>query len=251
MICRHRKHCELAYSDGPRPMRIRMKAFNVPHLFIGLAMLAAAALALVLMPRAQLDDKGPGIDLEAMIPTAFGEWTLDGTIAPLIVSPEVEAQIDRLYKQTLTRTYVNDRGQRIMLSIAYGGHQRGLMQVHLPEVCYVAQGFQIGSVSKDLIDVSGASLPVMKLVATQGQRIEPITYWAMVGDSVVRGGVERSLARVKYGLTGKIPTGMLIRVSTISANESESYRTEEDFVRAMLRAVPVDARRHLTGAVQS
>jgi len=114
-------------------------------------------------------------------------------------------------------------------------------------VCYPAQGFQIKSTSKGVIDASGATLPVMKLVATQGLRIEPITYWVMMGDSAVRGKLEQSFARLKSGLTGKIPYGILIRVSTISANESQSFRTEEQFVRDMLGAVPKQDRKILMG----
>jgi EpsI family protein len=101
--------------------------------------------------------------------------------------------------------------------------------------------------SKGLIDVGGAKVPVMKLVATQGQRIEPITYWVMLGDSAVRGNWEQHFARLKYGLTGKIPYGIVIRVSTISANESRSYRIQEQFVRDMLSAVPVEYRKVLMG----
>lgn len=225
-----------------------MKAIHLLHpLFIGLAMLAAAGLALALTPRLKLADQGPKIHLETMIPMQFGEWTLEETIASLIISPETQALVDKIYNQTLMRNYTNNKGERIMLSISYGGNQSASMQVHLPEGCYSAQGFQIGGVSKGFIEVSGTKLPVMKLVATQGQRIEPITYWAMMGDSAVRGGFERGLARLKYGLTGKIPSGILVRVSTISANESQAYRIEEQFVRDMLAAVSVEYRKALTG----
>ena len=211
-------------------------------------MLAAAGLALALTPRLKLADQGPTISLEAMIPKQFGEWKLEGTIASLIVSPDVQALLDRIYNQTLTRNYVNDKGERIMLSIAYGNDQSYSTQVHRPEMCYPAQGFEIRSMSKDSIDFSGAKLPVMKLVATQGPRIEPITYWVMIGDSAVRGNMEQHLARLKYGLTGKIPYGMLVRVSTISTNESQSYRTQEQFVRDMLGTVPLEYRKILMGA---
>lgn len=122
------------------------------------------------------------------------------------------------------------------------------MQVHRPEVCYPALGFQVGSLSKGFIDASGARLPVMKLVATQGLRIEPITYWVMMGDTAVRGHLEQFVARFKYGLSGKIPHGILIRVSTISADESQSYQIEEQFVRNMLGAMPAQYRKTLTGA---
>lgn len=225
-----------------------MQAIKLSHLLVGLAMLAAAGLALALTPRHKLADQGPKISLEAMIPKQFGEWKLEETIASLIVSPDVQAMLDKIYNQTLTRNYVNDKGGRIMLSIAYGSDQSYSSQVHRPEMCYPAQGFEIRSMSKDSISFSGAKLPVMKLVATQGRRIEPITYWVMVGDSAVRGNMEQHLARLKYGLNGKIPYGVLVRVSSISANESQSYHTQEQFVRDMLRAVPVEYRKILTGA---
>lgn len=224
-----------------------MKTFKLPSLLIGLAMLAAAGLALALTPRLMVADQGPKIDLEAMIPKQFGEWKVEETIVTLIVSPDVKALLDRIYNQTLTRTYINSKGERIMLSIAYGSDQSYSSQVHRPEMCYPAQGFQIGSVSKDLIDFSGTQLPVMKLVATQGRRIEPITYWVMMGDSAVRGNLEQHFARLKYGLTGKIPYGILIRVSTISANEAQSYRTQEQFVRDMVGAVSMEYRKILMG----
>lgn len=211
-------------------------------------MLAAAGLALALTPRQKVVDQGPKINLEAMIPKQFGDWELDKTITPIMVSPDVKALIDKVYNQTLTRTYINSKGEQVMLAIAYGDDQSRSMQVHRPEMCYPAQGFQVGSMSKGFIDASGVKIPVMKLVATQGQRIEPITYWVMIGDSAVRGNMEQFFARLKYGLTGKIPYGILIRVSTISADELQSYGTEEQFVRDMLDAVPLKYHKVLTGA---
>jgi EpsI family protein len=225
-----------------------MKAIHLPHLLVGLAMLAGAGLALALTPRLKMADQAK-ISLEAMIPKQFGDWKLDETISPFMVSPDVKADLDNIYNQILTRNYINNKGERIMLSIAYGDNQsRSMNVVHRPEVCYSAQGFQIGSMSKEFIDASGTKLPVMKLVAIQGQRIEPITYWIMIGDSAVRGNLELGFERLKIGLSGKIPTGLLIRVSTISANELQSYRAEEQFVRDMLGAVPTQYRKILTGA---
>lgn len=225
-----------------------MKAIHLRHIFIGLAMLAAAGLALALTPRLKMADQGMHINLEALIPKQFGEWKLAETIAPLLINPELKSTVEKTYNQVLTRNYVNRKGEVIMLSIAYGSDQSYSSQVHRPEMCYPAQGFQIKNISRSSIDFSGAKLPVMKLVATLGQRIEPITYWVMMGDSAVRGNFEQHLARVKYGLTGKIPYGMVIRVSTISADESQSYLTQDQFVRDMLGAVPVQYRRILAGA---
>jgi EpsI family protein len=222
-----------------------MKAIHLRHLFVGLAMLAAASLALALTPR-KVVEQGLEINLEAMIPKQFGEWIQAEAIVSF--NPIIQAKLDRTYNQLLMRNYVNRKGETIMLSIAYGGDQSYSSQVHRPEMCYPAQGFQIKNISKGSIDLSGAKLPVMKLVATQGKRIEPITYWVMMGDSAVRGNIEQHLVRVKYGLTGKIPYGMVIRVSTISADESQSYLAQDQFVRDMLGAVPVEYHKVLIGA---
>lgn len=210
-------------------------------------MLVAVGLALALTPRLKVADQGPEISLEAMIPRQFGEWKLENTMESLIVNPELQARYGRIYSQALTRNYINGKGERIMLSIAYGDSQTRAMQVHRPETCYVAQGFQIKTMSKGFINVGETTLPVMKMLAIQGQRIEPVTYWTMIGNSAVRGYLEQNLAITNYGLTGKIPYGMVIRVSTISANEARSYRTEEQFVRDMLAAVPPQYRNALIG----
>ncbi|ODU31805.1 MAG: EpsI family protein [Thiobacillus sp. SCN 62-729] len=221
-----------------------MKAIHLRYLFVGLAMFAAASLALALTPRKVVEQELE-INLEAMIPKQFGEWIQAEAIVSF--NPIIQAKLDRTYNQILMRNYINRKGETIMLSIAYGDEQSKSMRVHLPEVCYSVQGFQIGRMSKDYIDFSGAKLPVMKLVATQGQRIEPITYWIMNGDLAVRGKWEQELARLKYGLSGKVPSGLLIRVSTISGDESQSYRTEEQFVQDMLGAVPMQYRKVLIG----
>jgi EpsI family protein len=224
-----------------RPNRFR-------NFFVGLAMLAAVGLAAALTPNQKMADQGPAVDLEAIIPSQFGDWRQEQTIDSLVLSPQVQSLMGKIYNQILTRNYINEKGRRIMLSITYGGTQNTEMQVHRPEMCYPAQGFMLGAVTKDVIDIDGNKLPVMKLVASQGLRVEPIMYWVMIGESAVRGGLDQSLARVKYGLTRTIPYGILIRVSTISPNDAESYELEEEFIRAMLRAMTPESRQLLAGA---
>jgi len=228
-----------------------MKTLNLRNIIIGLAMVAAAGLALAITPTHKLADQGQKLDLEKLVPKQFGDWTLDTTVVPLTVSPDVQANLDRIYSQTLSRTYVNKQDERVMLSIAYGGDQGRSTQVHKPEVCYPAQGFQIKRMAKEFLDTSFGTIPVMHLVATQGSRTEPITYWIRVGDSVVRGALEQNLARIKYGLTGKVPDGLLFRVSTISSNEHDSYRIQQAFVTSMLQAVPSADRVRLVGKLGS
>jgi EpsI family protein len=85
------------------------------------------------------------------------------------------------------------------------------------------------------------------MLAIQEARIEPITYWITVGDTAVRGGWEQRLAEVKYGLTGKVPDGILVRVSNISTDAPDSYRLHDSFVNDMLKAMKHGDQLRLVG----
>lgn len=204
---------------------------------VGLAMLAAAGIAVAVKPSDRMADARPKIDLEVAIPKSFGDWKIDTSIVPIAPSPDVQALLDKIYSQTLARTYIDSKGRRVMLSIAYGGDQSRETQVHKPEVCYPAQGFQIESIAAGVLDAAATKIPVMRLVATKGPRVEPVTYWIAVGDTVVRGALEQNLARLKYGLTGTVPDGILVRVSTISRDAPRAYLQQQDFIADLLQAM--------------
>ena len=225
-----------------------MKLLSFKHLVIGVCMFAAAGMALALKPTIKVADSGPKIDLETLIPQTFSDWKMDETITPLIANPEQEAVSNKIYSQTLSRTYINSRNERVMLSIAYGGDQSDSMAVHKPEACYPAQGFQIlKNPTISTFATEEGSIPVKRLVATQGQRIEPITYWTTVGDKVAVSGLKWKLQQVKYGLTGKIPDGLLFRISSIQADETKAYQTQDAFTRDLLKAMSPSGRERIIG----
>ena len=225
-----------------------MKLVSFKHLVIGVCMFAAAGMALALKPTIKVADSGPKVDLETLIPQTFSDWKMDETITPLIANPEQVALLNKIYSQTLSRTYINSRNERVMLSIAYGGDQSDSMAVHKPEVCYPAQGFQIlKNPSISTFATEEGSIPVKRLVATQGPRIEPITYWMTVGDKVAVSGLKWKLQQMKYGLTGKIPDGLLFRVSSIQADDAKAYKIQDDFTREMLKAMKPKERERIIG----
>ena len=210
-------------------------------------MFAASAAAVALRPTHKLADAGPKFDLETMIPKQFGDWRIDTSIAPVLPAPDVQAKLDKIYNQVLARTYINSRGQRIMLSIAYGGDQSDAMQVHLPEVCYAAQGFQVKKASLSQIATDYGVLPVKRVVAQLSNRIEPITYWITVGDEVVNAGYKRKLAQLKYGISGSVPDGILVRASSIDRDEDSAYKLQENFLNNMLATMRQGDRAKLAG----
>jgi len=130
-----------------------------------------------------------------------------------------------------------------MLSIAYGGKQLGNeLQAHRPEYCYKAQGFNIVETSDALIPGPYAELPVRRIVARHNSRIEPVTYWMTVGEVVVRPGMGRKLAQLRYGLQGVIPDGMLIRVSSLDGNAVRAFDVQQSFIREFLQSLPPSLR---------
>ena len=210
-------------------------------------MLAASGMAMALRPTHKIADQGPKVDLETMIPRAFGEWREEQQASAQIVDPQQKELIDKIYSQTLSRSYINDKGYRIMLSIAYGGDQSDSMQVHRPEVCYPAQGFSLQGKQAGSLAIGSGSIPVTRILTTLGQRSEPVTYWITIGEQVVQGGVNKKLIEMGYGLTGKIPDGMLVRVSSIDGDDANAFKFHRAFAEQLLGAVEPGVRLRLSG----
>jgi EpsI family protein len=210
-------------------------------------MLATAIFALALVPRQMLAEQKPAINLETMIPKQFGVWIIDEMATPVAYAPSLQQSINKFYNQLLNRTYTDAGGAQIMLQIAYGGDQRQAMQVHQPETCYVAQGYQVQKTSKAILSVGGIDLPVVKLIVSQGRITESVIYWIIIGDQLVQGNLEQNFARWKYGLTGKVPYGFIIRVSSRLEDELEAYRSVETFMENLLDSLGVEQRRILSG----
>jgi EpsI family protein len=224
-----------------------MKIPNTRHIAIGIAMLVTAGLALALTPPDRVAAKAPRPDLDAMIPSQFADWKQEGTLDQIMVNPEKKQFEATVYDQTLARLYVNGKNQRVMLSIAYGGSYGKEMQPHRPEVCYPSQGFTVAKENQpEVIQTPYGELQVKRLVAT-GPRTEPITYWIVVGDSQTRFGLKMRLLHLRYSLTGQIPEGMLVRVSSVGEDDREAYRMQENFIQGLVAAVSDKDRPRVVG----
>jgi EpsI family protein len=225
-----------------------MKKALVPAMLAAVLMASAAAVATVMTPTQKIVDTLPKLDLESAIPESFGEWTLDKRAVGSVVNPQQTQLLDRLYSQILTRTYYNEKGYRIMLSIAYGEDQRDGNQLHYPEVCYPAQGFQVNSNRKGVLPTALGDIPVRRLqTVLAGQRFEPVTYWTTVGSTALTGGTDKKLAEIRYGLQGTVPDGLLFRVSSIDKDSTKAFDIQSAFVEQLVGQIPAEARTRITG----
>jgi EpsI family protein len=216
-------------------------------LCIAALMVLASIGAVLARPTIKSADEEPPISLEQMIPKEFGDWREEPQRYTQVVNPQTQELLDKLYSQILSRVYINSAGYRIMLSLAYGSNQRGSLQAHKPEVCYPAQGFAIEKNTVAQLQSKFGEIPVRRLYSHLGQRYEPVTYWFTVGDTAVKSGTQKRLVELRFGLTGRIPDGLLYRVSSIDRDETRAYRLQDDFTNQLLEAVDPADRRRLSG----
>lgn len=190
--------------------------------------------------------------LETLTPSHFGAWQLlEQDPGHPQRSTELQQKVASAYQQTLERVYTRADGERVMLSMAYGSNQfSDALQVHRPEYCYKAQGYQIEKSRDVKLRLADSHLQVRRLLATKPGRQEPITYWVTVGDDAVLPGVQRKLAQMRYGLRGEIPDGMLVRISTISQNEKVAYEVHLQFLQDWLHHLAAQERARLIGRQQ-
>lgn len=223
-----------------------MKTNTLSWTLAGLMSLALVG-GIAVRPSAKAADRGQAISLDTAVPKSFGEWTELPEQRAQIVNPQTQALLDKLYSQVLTRTYVNKARYVIMLSVAYGDDQRGGLQAHKPEVCYPAQGFTIHSNESGTLPTPFGNIEVRRLSTSLGSRVEPVTYWFTVGDSVIQGPMQQRLAEIRLGLTGQIPDGLLFRVSSIDNDTNRAFAMQQQFAAALLAGVPAANRKRLSG----
>ena len=214
-----------------------------------LTMGGSAALASWARPSILESDSRRGMKLENIIPESFGAWRIDRNLPVIVPPPDQQALLNKIYNQTLARTYVNDKGYRVMLSLAYGGDQSDGLNVHLPEVCYVGQGFKLESSQDGQMLVGGLVIPVRRLVTSVGPRHEPITYWVTHGNEATISAWRRREVSIRYGLQRRIPDGILVRASSIDRLNSQAYDMQAKFLVELAAAMKPSDRDLLVGNV--
>lgn len=212
-------------------------------------MMLAALGALALTPNRRLADISEKIDLETAIPQRFGDWKIDTTTVPIPPSPSQKETLELIYDQIVSRTYMNSKGERMMLSVTYGSSQTKEMRAHRQEVCYAAQGFQIKGLRHEMISISGTDIPVTRMVATHQYRNEPVTYWFTMGNTVVRSYFDRQAAQLRYAFSGLIPDGYLLRISSIDNQPESAFAKQQNFANQLLEASAPVLRQKLLGGV--
>lgn len=188
------------------------------------------------------------LNLDASVPKQIGAWRMVETAALPMVDPTVEASLQTLYSQTLNRVYVDGSGRYIMVSLAYGKNQSSWnTAAHRPEFCYSGQGFQIEPRGIHSVALSGHAIDTAHFVGSKQGRVEAVTYWVTLADTVALPGLSRKLQQLKFGLQGFIVDGMLVRISSLGADLPSEFEAQAQFVKDLERAMSSDVKPRFFG----
>ena len=201
---------------------------------LGAACLAGAGAAQALRPRKRVELIGSA-KLEDITPTAFGPWRQ--IHVGDVIQPRTEGTLSaELYSQLIGRVYANSAGDYVMLAVAYGNTQSDLLQLHRPEACYPAFGFDISKSIIGNVAVGAAQVPTRSLMAKAPGRVENVTYWTRIGEYLPRTQAEQREDKLRISLSGIIPDGILVRASSLGDDWIRGVALNRQFLRDLVLA---------------
>ncbi len=218
---------------------------NRRHLIMGGAFCLAAGLAYARMPQVAFPVVEKD-DFEKLIPDTIGSWQFKTSSG--VVLPPPDALSDRLYDNLVTRVYSAPEDPSIMFLTAYSNTQDGVLQVHRPEICYPAGGYNLTETRPIAIENGlGGNTPANIFTATGRDRTEHVLYWTRIGDQFPLTWSQQRLAVVRANLGGVIPDGVLVRASMIAPTMDEALPHLSKFAAQLNQNMNDQGRALLSG----
>ena len=219
---------------------------NRRDLLVGGAALVAAGTAYARMPRRPTMLIGKD-QLDKLVPLKIDNWSYEMASGLVLPPPDQLARL--LYDQQVTRSYASPDQLPVMLLMAYGSSQGGMLQIHRPEICYPASGFHLTETQITAIPLpDGHRVASRSFTASSDTRVEQVLYWTRIGDVVPTSWTGQRIAVIRSNLAGSIPDGLLVRLSTVSNDAAQAQTTLKKFAAEMLSAMTPASRNMLIGS---
>jgi EpsI family protein len=213
------------------------------ELLLGGVLMAATGVTFALDPRKHVSYLGSA-KLDNLVPEAIGDWRFVAS-SGLVLPPKDQLR-ESIYSQLLTRVYQRDNGDAVMLLIAYSAAQDGVIQVHRPETCYPASGYRLIRNKAHEVPIDNPVHPQGRfIIADNNIRREQMVYWTRLGRYFPVRWADQRLAVARENLAGRIPDGVLVRISTVDV--SNGLALLDDFTRALFASVPQQMKNVLVG----
>lgn len=205
-----------------------------------------ALAALVCSVTATLVEKNPGnvesVSFQNAFPESFGGWrAVDITMAvlPLEAGPEDPGN------NVWYRAYENEFGRIVTLVAVAGAANSDAVRLHLPENCYVAQGFVINNREVVEVDLKTRPISAVQLETANATREEFVTYLMRSGDDFITRPIDFELTELLRGRS-RTASGMLLRLST-PGNAQENDALHRRFLKDFLSSADARVRRNVVG----
>jgi EpsI family protein len=206
----------------------------------------AASAAYALKPRRE-EHRLIKTKLKDLIPMKVGPWRY-GSAEGLVVARPEEALPTEGYDQLVGRTYEAPGRPEIMLLVAYGSTQGATLQLHRPETCYPAQGFGLSDFSEpNLAFAADRPVHARRFTATRDERVERLIYWTRIANSFPRNTAGEYRAILGSVLSGIVPDGVLVRLSTIMPDAAAADQALDQFAAELIRQASPAGRQILLG----
>ena len=188
----------------------------------------------------------PNAKIDPLFPLKVGDWQYETSNG--LVMPPADQLRDHLYNAILTRFYASPTELPVMMLVAYNGTQDGMLQVHRPEVCYPASGYELLNEKMIPLDAGGGlTVPGHFISARSTSRHEQLIYWTRIGNDFPVRWWAQHWAVAKENLKGRVPDGVLVRFSTSAPDDRTAIATLQRFIPKLFVQLSPTARRLVFG----
>lgn len=226
-----------------KSLTIRLPRIDLLHAgVLVLCLFAAIVGAYVLTPAKS--EIAIDVDLENEVPRAFGDWKERASpFVQVSLATGGQPDLNQPYDQTLMRAYENSRGDTVYLALAWGREQRQEVKIHRPDLCYIAQGFEVISLKPTEFNLASINMrPEGKhMIASLGRTTEFVSYWIRIGSLFSESAVETRMHILSEGVKGKTLDGILVRASVRINGEREAdeiWQQLDSFLADLVKSSP-------------
>ena len=214
-------------------------------LLAGSLLLACTGASQLLKPQRSSPSLVSG-ELEAAIPKTVGPLHFAAS-SGLVLPPKDELS-DRLYDQVLTRVYSAAGSVPVFALVAYGSVQNLSLELHRPDECYPQQGFTISAPEPLPLQLADHAIPASVLTARRkGGYVEQVVFWSRIGTHFPANRSEQSWIVAQQNFAGRMPDGVLVRLSVPTSERAAGIRTATKFLADLTQVLPEAGRRILFG----
>lgn len=195
------------------------------------AMLAAGGAAALWVKPSAHPEAGIHVALDDMLGHELPGWQV--IQADDVILADVDALGVNQYDQLAIAQYRAADQHGVTVVLAYGTAQSPSTQLHRPEFCYPASGFDILMQQEKSLQFAGRTIPIGVLTAQRANRQETVLYWTRIGSDFPLGIWEQRVALAAGAFRASSQDGLLARLSTDGIDQAAIARLERfavDFI---------------------